>query len=218
MLQDAIIEMRKVVYSPCRTCLGSKTPPIWQIKAFEVKHDKSEKIIEYRDAFLEFFGIPVMYTSYLSHPDPTVKRKSGFLAPRYGNDTELGFLLEVPYYYNIAPHKDATVRPIITSNEGVVLAGEYRQRFAKGRIKFEGSATHDADEEENKQNRGHLFSMSRFDLTDTWRSGADIEYTSDDTYLRRYGFSSVDTLTTRLFVEGFRDRNYSAIQASGFGR
>ena len=153
-----------------------------------------------------------MYTPYLSHPDPTVKRKSGFLAPRYGNDSELGFLLEVPYYYNIAPDKDATVRPIITSKEGVVLAGEYRQRFAKGRIKFEGSATHDADEEENKQNRGHLFSEIRFDLTDTWRSGADIEYTSDDTYLRRYGFSSVDTLTTRLFVEGFRDRNYAAIQ------
>ena len=167
-----VIEMRKVVYSPCRTCLGSKTPPIWQIKAFSVKHDKSEKIIEYRDAFLEFFGIPVMYTPYLSHPDPTVKRKSGFLAPRYGNDSELGFLLEVPYYYNIAPDKDATVRPIITSKEGVVLAGEYRQRFAKGRIKFEGSATHDADEEEFQESVTINPKKSSNIVTLSWNSSA----------------------------------------------
>ena len=124
-----VMEMRKVVYSPCRKCLGLNGTPIWQLKARKVIHNQTDKIIEYQDAFMEFAGIPVFYTPYLSHPDPTIKRRSGFLTPRYGADTELGTMAEIPYYFNIAPDKDATLRPIVTSDEGVVIAGEYRQRF-----------------------------------------------------------------------------------------
>lgn len=207
-----VTEMRKVVYSPCRTCVRPGGPPIWQLKAVKVIHDKPEQTIEYRDAFLEFFGVPVFYTPYLSHPDPTVKRKSGFLTPRYGSDSQLGVTIETPYYFNIAPDKDLTVRPIITSDEGPVLAGQYRQRFAKGRLEFEGSGTRGSDENGSKEIRGHVFSKARFDLTDTWRTGADIEFASDDTYLRRYGFRSPDTLTNHLFLEGFRGQNYAAAE------
>lgn len=209
-----VTEMRKVVYSPCRTCFGRKQQPIWQLKAVKVIHDKPQQTIEYRDAFLEFFGIPVFYTPYLSHPDPTVKRKSGFLTPRYGSDSQLGFSIETPYYFAIAPDKDLTVRPIITSDEGPVLAGQYRQRFTDGRFEIEGSGTRGSDEDGSKEFRGHIFSKTRFDLTDTWRTGADIEFASDDTYLRRYGFRSPDTLTNHLFLEGFRGQNYAA--AEGF--
>jgi LPS-assembly protein len=208
-----VTEMRKVVYSPCRTCLGPNRPPIWQLKAVKVIHDRPAQTIEYRDAFLEFFGVPVFYTPYLSHPDPTVKRKSGFLTPRYGSDSQLGITLETPYYINIAPDKDLTLRPIITSDEGPVLAGQYRQRFTNGRFEFEGSGTRGSDETGNKEIRGHIFSKTRFDLTDTWRTGADIEFASDDTYLRRYGFRSPDTLTSHLFAEGFRGQNYAAAEA-----
>lgn len=208
-----VMEMRKVVYSPCRECVSRSGTPIWQLKAVEVVHNRPEQTIEYRDAFLEFFGVPVLYTPYLSHPDPTVKRKSGFLAPRYGGDSHLGVILETPYYINIAPDKDATLRPIITTEEGPVLAGEYRQRFADGLIGLEGSTTYASDETGSKDVRGHAFATARFDLTDTWRSGADIQYASDDTYLRRYGFSDIDTLTNHLFAEGFRGRNYAAVQA-----
>jgi LPS-assembly protein len=207
-----VMEMRKVVYSPCRECVGADGTPMWQLKAGEVVHNKLEQVIEYRDAFLELFGIPVLYTPYLSHPDPTVKRKSGFLTPRYGSDSQLGFLLETPYYFAIAPDKDATLRPIITTDEGPVLAGQYRQRFTDGRIDIEGSGTYGSDETGNDKFRGHLFSNARFDLTDTWRTGADIQLSSDDTYLNRYDFSSIDTLTNRLFVEGFRGQNYASAQ------
>ena len=96
-----ITEMRNAVYSPCRTCAGRTTgTPIWQIKAVKIVHNQKEQIVEYNDAFMEFFGVPVAYTPYLSHPDPTVKRKSGILAPSYGGDSELGVTLQVPYYLN----------------------------------------------------------------------------------------------------------------------
>lgn len=207
-----VVEMDKVVYSPCRTCLGPGGPPIWQLKAVKVVHNRAEKTVEYYDAFMEFAGIPVFYSPYLSHPDPTVKRKSGFLTPRYGSDSELGALIEIPYYFNIAPDKDATLRPIYTGNEGPVLAGEYRQRFTDGELKFEASATRGSDTNGSDENRGHLFTNAKFDLTDTWRTELKSELASDDTYLRRYHFRSPDTLTNHLIFEGFRGQNYTSAE------
>jgi LPS-assembly protein len=208
-----ITEMRKAVYSPCRTCAGRTTgTPIWQIKAVKVVHNQEEKIIEYTDAFMEFFGIPVAYTPYLSHPDPTVKRKSGILTPRYGSDSELGLLLEVPYYIDIAPDKDATLRPIVTGNEKVVLAGEYRQRFTDGKLKLDTSLTHASKDKGEDELRGHFYADTDFDLNDTWRTGAQVRLTSDDTYLQRYRFDSEDVMENHLFLEGFRGRNYAALQ------
>jgi len=203
--------MDKAVYSPCRTCIADK--PIWQVKAEKIRHNKKERIVEYQDAFLEFAGIPVFYTPYLSHPDPTVRRQSGFLTPRAGSDSNLGFVVETPYYWAIAPDKDATIRPILTTDEGPVLAGEYRQRFAHGELTAEASGTLGSDTNDDDSARGHLFSEVRFDLDQTWRTGADIALASDDTYLNRYGFDSRDTLTNHLFLEGFRGDSYAAMQA-----
>ncbi|MEE8332481.1 MAG: LPS assembly protein LptD [Alphaproteobacteria bacterium] len=209
-----VTELNKAVYSPCRKCLAPDGAPLWRVKAVKVIHNKAEQLIEYRDAWLEVMGVPVAYTPYLSHPDPAVKRKSGLLVPRYGNDTELGFIIETPYYFNIAPDKDATLHPIFTSKEGPVLAGEYRQRFTNGRLRTDASLTNGSTVGGGDDTRGHIFGEARFDLNDTWRMGADIQLASDDTYLRRYDFNALDTLTNNVFIEGFRGRNYA--RAEGF--
>ena len=212
-----VTELDKAVYSPCRTCVRPGGPPLWQIKAVKVTHNQAEKLVEYRDAWLEFAGIPVAYTPYLSHPDPTVKRKSGFLStmtPSYGTDSQLGVIVETPYYFDIAPDKDATFRPIITTKEGPVLAGEYRQRFAHGVLRTDLSGTYGSADSGKDKFRGHFFGETRFDLGETWRGGADLQLASDDTYLRRYKFNSLDKLTNHVFVEGFRGRNYA--QAEGY--
>ncbi len=214
-------EMRKAVYSPCQKCpSGSGFPPMWQIKAVQVVHDKVERQIEYRDAFLEFLGIPIAYTPYLSHPDPTVKRRSGFLTPSYGNNQELGLMINVPYYFDIAPDKDFTFRPTFTSKQGTVFAGDYRQRFTNGRLNLSGSGTYASVEKDGQAAgddiRGHLFADARFDLNDTWRAGADIQITSDDTYLRRYNIFSAGELVSHGFIEGFRGRNYASANAYRF--
>lgn len=204
-------EMRKAVYSPCKPCEDHpEATPIWQVKAFKVVHDKARRDIEYNDAFLEFFGIPVAYTPYLSHPDPTVKRRTGILIPTYGSDSELGVILRVPYYFNISPVSDATLTPILTGNEGVVLSGQYRRRFVGGEFLNDVSITRASRENGTTGLRGHVDGFTRFDINDSWRGGANIAYASDDTYLRRYGFSSRDTLTSRIFSEYFEGRNYGA--------
>lgn len=212
---DGIVtEMRKAVYSPCALCEEDpERPPLWQVKAVTVVHDKDEKIVEYKDAWLEFAGVPVAYTPYLSHPDPSVKRKSGFLFPLVGGSSDLGFLLGVPFYWVIDEHKDATITPIYTSNEGPVVALEYRHAFRHGLLEADGSGTVDS----NNDVRGHIFSNFRYDINDTWRGGIDLNRTSDRTYLRRYGFGDEQrTLTSRGFGEAFYGRQYVNVSAYSF--
>lgn len=213
-------EFRKAVFSPCDPCKEDPSrAPLWQLKAMSVSHDQKAHEIEYKDTIFEFHGVPIAYTPYLSHPDPSVKRRSGILSPTFGSSTDLGFRTQIPYYFNIAPDKDATFAPLFTSKEGAVAAGEYRQRFAHGEIEIAGSIT-EADERENgiavsgkKETRGHIKGRARFDLDPTWRTGLEVFRATDDTYLRRYDFSSEDTLTSHAFLEGFRGRNYVAVNS-----
>lgn len=211
-------EFRKAVYSPCELCEKDPTrAPIWQVKASRVSHDQETKDVTYRNAFLEFYGIPVMYTPYLSHPDPTVERRTGFLVPTYGSDSELGTLVSTPYYFDIAPNMDATVTPIVTTNEGVVGSGEFRHRLSRTDYILQGSLTHASRDDGNSDGlRGHLKGELRHEFNPTWRGGADLHVASDDTYLRRYNFESPDTLENRAYAEGFRGRNYASANAYYF--
>jgi LPS-assembly protein len=68
------------VYTACEPCKDDpRKPPLWQIKAKRIIHDSGEKMIYFENAQVEFFGQPMAYFPFLSTPDPTVKRKSGFL-------------------------------------------------------------------------------------------------------------------------------------------
>jgi LPS-assembly protein len=234
-----ITELRKGVFSPCDLCASDPSkPPLWQIKAFRIVHDSDTKDIEYRDAILEMAGIPVFYTPYLSMPDPTVKRRSGFLFPSLGNQTGLGTVTKTPYFWAIGNDRDATITPIYTSEQGPVLAAQYRQRFTNGAMSFEGSITNGdtsgTNVSQSETTRGHIFGSGRFDVDETWRTGFNIARATDPTYLTRYGFggggngtlagavggvgglNSSKELTTSAFVEGFNERNYARLSGYSF--
>jgi LPS-assembly protein len=208
-------ELDKAVYSPCNVCKEDPSrPPLWQIKAVKVIHNQDEKIVEFDDAWLEVAGVPVFYTPYLSQPDPTVKRKSGILAPLFGLSSNLGAVLQVPYFWAISPHEDLTIAPAMTSKEGPLLQGEYRNALTNGDIDFDGSITYTSDQ----RTRGHVRGKALYDIDETWRTGLDVDWSSNRAYLRKYGFDegSPPSLVSRLFAEGFRGRNYAAANAYYF--
>lgn len=214
--------LNRAIFSPCNLCKEDPTKaPLWQLKANKIVHDQAEQEIRYYDARMEIFGIPVAYTPYLSHPDPTVEKKSGFLAPAFSNSDTLGVTAQIPYFWNIAPNQDLTIAPIITSEQGPVAAGEYRHLFTNGILEISGSATIADREDRNNVTkedrfRGHIDAQGRFDIDETWRWGFDAQRSSDDTYQRVYNFGSDRTLTSRAFVEGFRGRNYAAVNSFAF--
>ncbi|MDX1580740.1 MAG: LPS assembly protein LptD, partial [Alphaproteobacteria bacterium] len=194
----------------------------WQIKAEKVVHDEDKRTLTYRDATLELLGVPILYTPWFQHPDVTVDRASGFLTPDFGSSSILGLTVEIPYYFNLAPNKDLTLAPLLTTDERAALLFEYRHRLSNGTFQFSGSGTYvsERDFENNKipgnEFRGHLFGEGRFDLKGGWGWGFDVEVASDDTFLRRYDFSRADSLVNRLFIENIDGRNYFNATAYAF--
>ena len=219
---DGITLLRRGVFSPCALCREDPTrAPLWQLKAVEVEMDETEEVIRYRDAWMEFYGVPVFYTPYFEHPSPAVERKSGFLAPTFGNTTQLGIVYQQPYYWTLAPNRDLTIAPMITTKQGPVLTGEFRELLPEARVELDGSLTvaerESANGEvENGKVRGHIDSKINLDLNDRLRGGLHINRATDDTYLRLYNFSNAQTLTSRAFLEGFEGRNYAAANAYVF--
>lgn len=214
--------LNNAVYSPCELCQEDpQKAPLWQIRASEIEHDQEERSVTYRDARFEVLGIPVAYSPYFSHPDPTVTRKSGFLAPTFGSNGDLGFFYGQPYFWVISPDKDLTVTPVMTTDQGPYGSLRYRQLFEFGEVDLIGSATV-ADRERNDGSiasdefRGHLDLRGRFDLTDIWRTNFSIQRATDDTYTRVYGFGTASRLRSNVTLEGFRGRNYTNLSGIAF--
>ena len=217
-IEDIKMVMRNATYTACEPC--KKNPdkaPIWQLRAKKVTHHKDEQRISYEGARFEVAGVPVAYTPYFSHPDGSVERKSGFLTPRAGFDSDLGAFYAQEYYWNIAPDKDATFGSVVMTEELPLLFGEYRQRFENAEIKLESGVTYSSrtdrkagtDVREDKQDRGHLFGEGRWDINDKWRAGTEFALVSDEQYLRQYNISNDDVLENKVYAERFSDRDYA---------
>lgn len=215
--------LRRAAYSPCEVCAdGSGKQPLWQLKAVRVTHDKGKRRLYYKDAFLEFLGIPIFWTPYFSHPDPTVDRASGLLPLEMQTSRNLGFVAGIPYYHVFSDSIDATFTPVYTSREGFVLKSEYRQHVGFGQFKLDGSITR-ADRRDINNNiiggqetRGHIFAEGSFQHSTNWRSKVNINYASDDTYLGRYEISNTDTLVSEYLLEGFFGASYISTRALAF--
>ncbi len=218
--------MNRGIYSPCGLCPENPdSPPLWQVRASRVVHDREDKEIRYANATIEFLGIPTFYTPYFSHPDPTVDRKSGFLSPVYGNSDDLGTFVRTGYYIDIAPEQDATVYLSMFSGETPLLAGQYRRRFATASLQVDGSITQSdfTDTESGQETidpdriRGHVFVDGVYDIDENWRSGLSVRASSDFSFLRQYyGFSGENFLTSRAYVENFSGRNYANVTGLRF--
>ena len=106
------------VFTPCRPCADNPdAPPIWRIKANRIIDKKDEGNVYFEDGVFEAFGVPLIWLPYFYYPDPTVKRRSGFLAPEFGHSNDLGFTVGVPYYYSFSPSADLTVKPVGAHHE-----------------------------------------------------------------------------------------------------
>jgi LPS-assembly protein len=214
-------ELRRAVYSPCELCKQNPSaPPLWQFKAREITDDKETKLIEFRDASLEIDGWPVLYTPYLSAPDPSVKRASGFLTPSVGNSNTVGFHVAIPYFWAIDQDKDLTLAPRFTSKAGELLAAQYRQRFGNGVIDGTGSINFSnvgsgSNTNTGDQWRGHINATGVWHLDETYRTGFQLQRVSDQTYLLRFGFGNplLNAMVTRAYLEGFDPRASTDVNA-----
>ncbi len=211
------IVMRDATYTPCDCDTGEDGDPVWQIRASKVTYDKESHRVAYKNARFEIFGVPVLYTPYLAHPDGQEERKSGFLSPTLEFDSTLGTVVTEQYYWDIAPNRDATFGVMAMTQEAPVALAEYRHRFKDAELKLNGSGTYSSRVDEvdgvsvrrKEAWRGHLRADGRWDINEKWRAGAKVALTSDDQYLRQYDFSGKDVLENELSLERFSGRHYA---------
>ncbi len=178
--------IKKGVFTSCKK--NDDCPP-WQIKAKEIKHDKEKKIIKYKDAWLEIYDKPIAYFPKFFHPDPTVKRQSGFLMPQVIDSSSLGLSFKLPYYKVISDNKDLTFTPRIFSENEALFQNEYRQ--------VNKNSKHLADfslKEKNSSSKTHFFSNSLTKLNleafDISEIELNLEATSNNNYLKTHNIKS----------------------------
>ncbi|WP_456683241.1 LPS-assembly protein LptD [Bradyrhizobium sp. USDA 3311] len=181
------------VYTACAPCRDDpKKPPLWQVKGARIIHDQQEKMLYFETAQLEFIGVPLAYMPYFSTPDPTVKRKTGFLMPGFTSYTAFGYGIEVPFYWAIAPDMDATFNPRITSKQGVLLQTEFRQRLLDGAYQIRAYGIHQLNrgnfpgQPGDRQIRGGVETKGQFALNDKWVWGWDGVLLSDYYFMSDY--------------------------------
>ncbi len=223
-----VTEFDKGKFTPCKNDPGKS--PLWCISAQRITHDQGKATISYQDAQFELFGVPVFWLPYFQHADPSVKRRSGFLAPSISHSTDLGFGLEVPYYFALAQNYDFTFNPVYHSKQGALWQGTWRHRLADGEYSIRGAAI-DQDggklpnsvSADNRADldgwRGTIETRGVFSLSSWWKYGWNVTLESDDSFRRFYKFDSVlqTDRVNNAFLVGQSERNYFATNFYHFG-
>ncbi len=243
--KDGEMELYNAYYTACKTC-AEKPNPSWRIKARQVTQDEGSRTVQYRDATFELFGLPVFYTPFLAHPDPSADRASGILTPFAGYSQSTGFNAKVPYYWAIDDYTEATITPHVYSKVNPLVEYQFARQFHTGRIEVDGSFTYGSafDGDGNSFNdptlftnpelaplgkrwRSHFFAKGLFAPSDFWTYGFGLQFTTDDNYLARYsldeqrktqGLYEGESLrnTSQAFIIGQDDNTSVTVSSVGF--
>jgi len=212
--------LSKGVFTVCQKRDDDKCPP-WSLKAKTIIHDKVKKNIYYDHATLKIYGVPIFYFPRFFHPDPSVKRQSGFLFPYFTNSTQLGQGFALPYYWVINNAKDLTFTPKYYASENPLFLNEYRQVFQNGFLTLDSSYTSgykNTSKIKTDGSRNHFFADLDLNLTqnESYKSNLSIQVqrTSNDTYFRNHNINTtlVDSentdLTTKINYTFSKDNMY----------
>ena len=185
---ENLIYFDNIIFTSCKE--NDNCPP-WSLKAKKVTHDKNKKQLIYDNAVLQIYDFPVLYFPKFFHPDPTVKRQSGFLKPLLNKSNILGSSFQIPYYSVISDDKDLTFKPTLFNQNLIMLQNEFRFKGQNSSFitdfgltrGYKSSSVSDA-----KKNINHLFAKLNLDLNLEKYFNSDlsmkIEKTNNDSYLK----------------------------------
>ena len=202
--------VKKGTFTFCKK--REKCPP-WEMSADEIRHDKEKKIIYYKDASLKIYDKKIFYFPRFFHPDPTVKRQTGFLIPRLQENSTTGLSLKLPYFMALAKNKDMTLSPRFFNDDKFLLQSEFRQKNKK--------SDHIADLSQfvstDKSSKGHLFYNFKKNYEsenfDDIELGLKLEQVTDDTYLKAFKIESPIINNTTNIVNSINLNLYNENQS-----
>ena len=194
--------VKNAIFTSCK--LNDDCPP-WSIKAEKITHDKIKKDMIYKNAILKIYDVPVLYFPKFFHPDPSVKRRSGFLQPQFNNSETLGSSLYVPYFKTLGPDKDITFKPTFFEKltkfekEKYILQNEFRKKGKNSSLIADFAFLRDykPSTESKTKNVNHLFINYNNDLEIPnyleSKFETQIQRVTNDTYLKVFQYNLFDT-------------------------
>ena len=229
-LKEGKSKFIRSTFTMCGYRDNDKCPP-WELRASEMTHDKKTKTIYYDNAVIRVYNIPILYIPKLSHPDPTVDRRSGFLIPSYSDTKNLGSSINLPYYWAINNDKDLTINNRLFVSEHPLFLGEYRQAYKNSDLIFdfghtEGYKNYSATKKPG--DKFHFFSkfVKKFETDDNTTNNLEVnlQHTSNKKFLKLYKIKSnlvdyeADTLENFIDFTHYDDDNnlFLAAKASSF--
>ena len=185
-------EFTKSIFTLCDYRKKDKCPP-WSLQASKMRHNKKKKTIYYDNAVVKIYDLPIFYLPKLSHPDPSVDRRTGFLPPSFSDTKNLGSGLEIPYFWNLDKDKDFTLKSRLFESEHPLFSGEYRQAFNQSDLIVDFGFTEgykNTSSTKTSGNKSHFF--SQFVKKFKGKKGSDNEFklslqkVSNKKYLKLY--------------------------------
>ena len=225
-IKDNITIIKDGKFTSCKSTNEKEGCPYWNLNANLVTHDKENKKITYKNATLDLNNVPILYTPYFSHPDPSVKREAGFLAPSFSSlSSDIGATIKVPYFYPISQSADFTVSPVYYFKQNPLLLGEYREKFKKGDLSIEGGFTQGYKEVTSTQTDGsrhHLYGNLNLNfadkILDQSEFNAKIQRVNNPTYLRVNKINSTVDGFKRNLVKEDETKLTNEIYLNSFGK
>ena len=219
-------KFNKSVFTLCDYRENDKCPP-WTMEAKEMSHDQSKKTIYYDNAVIKLYDFPIFYLPKLSHPDPSVDRRSGFLPPSFSDSKNLGASFAVPYFWAPNKDKDLTITSILFESEHPLCLSEYRQVFKKSNLILDLGYTEGYKSTSTKKtsgNKSHFFSKFVKKFEGKNNSTNNIEFTSqnvsNDKYFKLYKIKTdlvdyeIDSLENTLSFSRETDKSFLGARAS----
>lgn len=175
----------------------------WIIHAERLKMNKNSGQGTATNAWLEFKGIPLFYTPYINFPIDN-RRITGFLAPSFGTTDEGGFDISTPFYWNLAPDYDLTLRPRYLTKRGGILGVDFRylSQMSTGAIKLE----YMPEDYIRDEDRFHGVLQHTTIFSPAWQANLDLNYVSDDDYFDELG--NAISISDRRHVRSHADLSY----------
>ena len=186
----------KSVFTLCDYRTNDKCPP-WTIQSKNMLHDNIKKTIYYKNALIKVYNIPIFYFPRLSHPDPTVKRRSGFLPPTLYDTKNLGSGISIPYFFDLGPDKNFTLSSRFYVSENPLFLGSYHQAFKNSNFLADFGFTEGYKKTSATKKSGeksHFFSkfIKNFINKNNYTNSLEInlQEVSNDKYLKLYKIES----------------------------
>ena len=181
------LKVYKAVFSTCN--IENKNCRGWELNSDEFKHDKVKKIFEYKNSWLKIFDYKIFFTPYFNHPDPSVKRKSGFLAPSYSTSESLGIAFNIPYFKVLSKDKDITFNPRYYADKSFLLQNEFRQALKNSEVLSDFSfLIGDAG------TKGHFFYNQIGKINENLNFELNLQSVEGDNYLKNHKLLETSSL------------------------